>query len=171
MTDTEHAGLQVKGYFPGVIGMVTELHAVYYYEHWDFDISFETQVATELSEFLLAFQRTRDGFWAATMKGVFSGSIAIDGKDFGNTGVRLRWFIADPRHHRKGIGSALMKRAIDFCREQGHHQVYLWTFQGLDAARSIYERVGFRLSEEHDVYQWGRNIREQKFELNLVTSQ
>jgi hypothetical protein len=43
------------GYFPGAVGKITELHAVYYHENWGFDISFETQVGRELSEFLRDF--------------------------------------------------------------------------------------------------------------------
>jgi len=38
---------------------------------------------------------------------------------------------------------------------------------GLNAARRAYEKSGFRLCEEHDVAQWGQQIREQKFELGL----
>jgi len=42
----------VKGYIPGSIGRVAELHGTYYHEHWDFSEFFEAKVATELSEFL-----------------------------------------------------------------------------------------------------------------------
>ena len=57
--------------------------------------------------------------------------------------------------------------AVDFCRQRGYPRIFLWTFQGLAAARHLYEKCGFGLCEEHDVAQWGQRIREQKFELNL----
>ena len=40
----------------------------------------------------------------------------------------------------------------------------LWTFKGLDAARHLYERHGFRLAEEYAGAQWGVNLVEQRFE-------
>ena len=40
-------------------------------------------------------------------------------------------------------------------------------FRGLEAARNLYERVGFELVEEKEVAQWGTMIVEQKFELQI----
>ena len=48
--------VELTGYYPGVLGKITELHAVYYHEHWEFDISFETQVGMELCEFMSRFR-------------------------------------------------------------------------------------------------------------------
>jgi len=53
----------VKGYIPGSIGRVAELHGTYYHEHWDFSLFFEAKVATELSEFLGRYDEKRDAFW------------------------------------------------------------------------------------------------------------
>ena len=44
----------------------------------------------------------------------------------------------------------------------------LWTFAGLDAARRLYERAGFRLAEERRGTQWGIEVTEQRFELCLA---
>ena len=52
-----------------------------------------------------------------------------------------------------------------FSREQRFPRVHLWTFQGLDAARKLYEKNGFTLVEEHSFTDWGSPITEQKFEL------
>jgi GNAT superfamily N-acetyltransferase len=166
MSSSELCEVQITGYFPGVIGMITELHATYYYENWGFDLTFETQVGRELSEFMMDFQDSRDGLWIATINGEFAGSIAIDGRQSRKEGARLRWFIVHPQFQCKGIGGSLIEEAVDFCRKEGHSKAFLWTFEGLDAACSLYERVGFRLCKEHEVYQWGQNIKEQMFELN-----
>lgn len=159
--------LELTGYYPGAVGKITEIHATYYYEHWGFDVSFETQVGRELSEFIRDFEENRDGFWVARIDGEFAGAIAIDGGKADEKGARLRWFIVPTSFQGRGIGDRLIKRAIDFCVEAGFRKVYLWTFEGLDEARFLYEREGFQLSEEQAVYQWGQNIREQKFELDL----
>ena len=157
----------LSGYFPGAIGKVTELHAVYYHEHWGFDVSFETQVGRELSEFIDRFRRDRDGFWIANIRGKFAGAIAIDGSGTENQGARLRWFIVAEEFQGKGVGKLLIRKALDFCKNAGHQRVYLWTFEGLDAARSLYEAEGFELCEEHEVDQWGSHITEQMFQLYL----
>jgi GNAT superfamily N-acetyltransferase len=159
--------IKFGGYFPGVVSKITEVHAVYYYEHWGFDVSFETQVGKELSEFVRSFQAERDGLWTARKDEAFVGSIAIDGRDARSQGARLRWFIVAPDFQGTGIGNALITRAIKFCRSRKYPRIYLWTFKGLEAARRLYESHGFRLREEHDVAQWGQHIREQRFELIL----
>jgi GNAT superfamily N-acetyltransferase len=165
MNDQQRPEVDLMGYFPGVVGKITELHAVYYHDHWGFDISFETQVGRELSEFLSRFDPAMDGFWAAVQDGDFAGAIAIDGSQ--PEGARLRWFIVRSDLQAAGIGTALIRTAVDFCTAVGHKKIFLWTFKGLDAARTLYERAGFVLTEEHEVAQWGRVIKEQKFELAL----
>jgi GNAT superfamily N-acetyltransferase len=158
---------RLKGYCPGAIGKITELHATYYYNNWGFDVSFETQVGRELSEFISGFEEERDGFWIAEVDGYFAGSIAIDSRGGNVDGVRLRWFIVSPEYQGKGIGRTLLRTAVIFCKNVGYTDVYLWTFKGLDAARALYESEGFCLREEHHVKQWGNMITEQKFILQL----
>ena len=68
--------IHIGGYYPGVIGKITEIHAVYYHEHWGFDVSFESQVGRELSIFVNEFDEERDGLWVATAGGKFAGSVA-----------------------------------------------------------------------------------------------
>ncbi|RJR45377.1 MAG: GNAT family N-acetyltransferase [Desulfobacteraceae bacterium] len=154
-----------KGYFPGVLGKVIELHARYYHEHWGLDLSFETQEGRELCDFMSRFREGADLFRAALVDGTFAGAIAIDAGPRPEEGVRLRWFIVDPLFQGKGIGRRLLDEALSFCASAGYRRVYLWTFRGLDAARRLYEGAGFRLAEENEVAQWGQSVREQMFEL------
>ena len=166
-TESKRQSFHLGGYYPGVVGQITACHAVYYHQFWGFDASFETQVGRELSEFIARFDPLRDGFWSATVKGGFAGSIAIDGHPTATDGARLRWFIVAPEYQGYGIGKALMATAIQFSRTSTYPQIYLWTFEGLDVARELYERNGFRLTAEHQVRQWGRNLNEQQFVLVL----
>ena len=159
--------IKIHGYYPGVVGKITEIHAVFYNENWGFDVSFETQVGSELSEFIRNYDENRDGFWVATKEETFVGSIAIDGQKIHTDGARLRWFIVAPEFQNSGIGKKLISKAVEFCRLKKYAKIFLWTFEGLDAARRLYEKERFKLSEEHDVDQWGRHIKEQKFELIL----
>jgi GNAT superfamily N-acetyltransferase len=67
----------------------------------------------------------------------------------------------------RGIGNKLLKEAVEFCRKKKYGRVYLWTFAGLDPARHLYEKFGFKLCEERKGEQWGRAVTEQRFELVL----
>ncbi len=157
----------VKGYIPGSIGRVAELHGTYYHEHWNFTVFFEAKVATELSEFLTRYDEKRDGFWTASLKGCVEGSITIDGIQAEKEGAHLRWFIISDVLRGRGIGSRLIKEAVNFCRNKGYSRVYLWTFKGLNAAKHLYEKNGFKLVEEHIGEQWGSEVNEQRFELRF----
>jgi len=167
MANFQLSEVKLTGYFPGVVGKITGQHGIYYYENWGFDVSFETQVGKELSEFLMEFQENRDGFWVATITGEFAGAIAIDGSQADKEGARLRWFIVTPGFQGHGIGKGLLRESLEFCKMAGYKRVYLWTFKGLETARYLYEGEGFRLSEAHEVRQWGQDIIEQMYELNL----
>jgi|GEM_PF-6995462 len=80
-----------KGYIPGSLGRVVELHGAYYHDHWGFGLFFEAKVAVELSEFLKRYDETRDGFWTVLADGRVEGSIAIDGFHAESEGAHLRW--------------------------------------------------------------------------------
>ena len=157
----------VKGYIPGSIGRVAELHGTYYHEHRDFTVFFEAKVATELSEFLGRYDEKSDGFWTASLKGRAEGSITIDGIHAEKEGAHLRWFIISDVLRGRGIGNQLIKEVLSFCRNKGYRRVYLWTFDGLNAARYLYEKSGFELVEQHKGIQWGTEVNEQRFELSL----
>ena len=49
-----------KGYVPGSLGRVVELHGIYYHDQWKFGLFFETKVAVELSEFLKRYDEGRE---------------------------------------------------------------------------------------------------------------
>ncbi|UCD88998.1 MAG: GNAT family N-acetyltransferase [Desulfobacterales bacterium] len=159
--------VEVTGYVPGSIGRITELHAQYYFQNWGFGKFFEAKVATELSAFLNRFDEYRDGLWTLCLDNQVEGSIVIDGVKAASEGAHLRWFILSAKMRGQGLGNELMEKAVCFCREHQYHHIYLWTFEGLDAARHLYEKFGFRLVEEQTGEQWGTTVNEQKFALNL----
>lgn len=157
----------VKDYIPGAIGRVAELHGSYYHQQWGFGLFFEAKVAIELAEFLRRYDARRDGFWTTTLAGRVEGSITIDGLHAEGEGAHLRWFIVSDALHGRGIGHRLIHTALDFCRQRGYQRVYLWTFEGLHAARHLYEQSGFQLVEQHRGTQWGTEVNEQRFLLQI----
>ena len=161
-----HLGrLQIHaGPVPGAIGRIVELHATYYHRSVGFGLPFETKVARELCQFRERFDATRDGHWLAMDGNAIEAAITIDGIHADSEGAHLRWFIASDRTRGTGIGSALMDAAMAFCDAQKYRRVYLWTFEGLHAARHLYERHGFQLVHQQRGTQWGTEVNEQRFE-------
>jgi GNAT superfamily N-acetyltransferase len=155
------------GYIPGAIGRVAELHGLYYSEHWTFGLFFEAKVAIELSEFLKRYDADRDGFWTVSLDGCVEGAIAIDGIHADRDGAHLRWFIMSDKLRGKGTGTQMIDQAIGFCRQKSYKKTYLWTFEGLEPARHLYEKKGFRLVEQQRGEQWGTKVHEQRYELLL----
>lgn len=162
MTPTLH-----QGYLPGCIGRITELHARFYADHAGFGLYFENKVGRELADFCERYEAARDGLWLALVDGQVEGSIVIDGLHGQEDAAHLRWFIASPRLRGSGAGGRLLAAAVDFCRTRGYPRVRLWTFEGLEAARHLYEKQGFRLVRQEPGRQWGAEVNEQMFELVL----
>jgi len=144
-----------------------ELHAAYYSQDWQFGLSFEAKVATGLAEFLQRFDPERDRFWTVSLEGRVEGSLAIDGIDAGGDGAHLRWFILSDALRGQGLGKRLIREAVGFCSSKAYARITLSTFAGLDPARHLYEKFGFRLAEERRGNQWGREMTEQRFVLDL----
>jgi GNAT superfamily N-acetyltransferase len=159
-----------KGYLPGCIGRIAELHARYYHEHVGFGVQFESKVARELAEFCARYDDRRDGLWLALVDNVVHGSIAIDGAHGDQEGAHLRWFITSDSVRGRGIGNSLLATAMEFCRSQGYTRVYLWTFEGLTAAKHLYEKVGFKLVHQQTGTQWGSEVNEQRFARQFLPS-
>ncbi|MDJ0801845.1 MAG: GNAT family N-acetyltransferase [Desulfobacterales bacterium] len=155
-----------SGYLPGCIGRIAELHGSYYHAHWHFGLYFEAKVATELSAFLRRYDEMRDGLWCAVKNGRIEGAVVIDGIHAATEGAHLRWFIVSEALRGKGAGRQLLEAAIAYCRQKKYARVFLWTFEGLDAARHLYESLGFRLIHQQNGTQWGTTVTEQRFELD-----
>ena len=158
----------VKDYVSGAIGRITELHGTYYRQQAGFGLYFESKVACELSEFLRRYDGECDGIWLALSQGRIEGAIVLDGLTADGEGAHLRWFIVSDSLRGQGAGNKLITTALAFCRRRQYQKIYLWTFEGLNAARHLYEKHGFRLTREQRGNQWGSEVNEQRFEVQLT---
>ena len=165
-----HSTVAIKrltNYVAGVIGRVTEMQGVYYEAVWKMGVEFEALAAEGMAGFMRHFDPARDGLWVIEAEGRIVGSIVIVGSDPTFSMPRLRWFFIEPAYHGMGLGNQLLDAALDFCREAGFKKLILTTFAGLDPARHLYEKAGFRLTHEEDGSMWGTPRTEQVFELDL----
>jgi GNAT superfamily N-acetyltransferase len=153
----------VSGFMPGALGRVVEMHGRYYAAAWGFGASFEAEVAAELAEFCRRYDPARDGIWLACRGERIVASVALDHAGEGGA-ARVRWFIAEPDQQGAGIGRRLFDDLLAFAEATGQRHLYLWTFAGLAAARRLYDRAGFLLTEESLDTGWGPPVLAQRLD-------
>lgn len=153
----------VSGYLPGFTGRTLEMHMQYYSRTVGFGAFFEAAVGAALADLTGRLSHPLNQTWSALGGKRIVGSVSIDGETLGENRAHLRTFIIDDSVRGSGVGRQLLNRAVSFCDEQGFDETHLWTFKGLDAARHLYESVGFTLAEEQPGTQWGQLMTEQLF--------
>lgn len=161
----------VAGPRAGCVERITQLHVDYYARTQGFGPAFEAKVARELEAFSRRCRAGRDAMFLALGEAPvdgaerpIEGSVVIDGLHAHEEGAHLRWFITSDAVRGHGVGRQLLQRAVEFSDACGHPRLFLWTFAGLDAARHLYESVGFRLAHQAAGSQWGTVVQEQRFE-------
>jgi len=159
----------LRGFRPGLLGEVLALQARYYARAWGFGTFFEALLARGMAEFAGRYDPARDLILSAADGDRTVGSVTIDGSDprAPEGLLHLRWFILGEGSRGQGLGGALIDEALAFSRASGRPGVYLETFAGLEAARRLYDRAGFRLVEERSGDTWGTPVTEQRFVLRF----
>jgi len=152
------------GYEPGAAGRLCSLQSAFYAHEWKFTKDYEAVVARDMGSFLLRYDPERDLFLTAKIGGIIEGGIIIDGGEMPGDMVRLRWFILSDVLRGQGMGRTLIDAAMTFAAAHSYPKIYLTTFDGLDAARRLYEHAGFRLVHEAFGDTWGTPVTEQRFE-------
>lgn len=137
---------------PGDIGWVVQQHGEIYAREYGWNSKFEALVAGIASEFLLKFQPEWERCWIAELNGERVGAIFVVRKSA--TVAQLRMLILTPAARGLGVGGKLVDECIAFARLKGYKKMVLWTNSCLVAARGIYAKRGFHLtqSEPHEGY-------------------
>ncbi|MFH0759947.1 MAG: GNAT family N-acetyltransferase [Bacteroidota bacterium] len=149
---------------PADIDTVVRYHSEYYNEKYGFNHEFGEYVRKPLTD-LVERKSTKERVWLIRDSGSVKGCITLVHNS--DKEAQLRWYYVDETLRGKGLGSELIKRLIDFAREQDYRRVILWTVSLLKDARRMYEKHGFELQEEFTHTKWGLELTEQKFRLNL----
>ena len=80
-------------------------------------------------------------FWVAEADRQIAGMIGLMHSD--GTGEIRRLRVAE-QHRRRGVGTALLERALEFCREQNYLKLALDTFVDREPAVRLFEKFNFR---------------------------
>lgn len=149
---------------PGDIGYVIYLHGALYGREYGYEIQFESYVAKGLCEFYEQYDPKRNRVWVCEHNERMIGFLLL--MDRGKA-AQLRYFLIQPEYRGIGLGSKLLKLYMDFLRECGYRESYLWTTHELTTAAFLYTRLGFRLTEEKASTAFGKPLREQRYDLIL----
>ena len=157
---------EIRTYRPDDIEYIIKRHRELYEHEYDFASLFGDYVEKYVVEFNKCYDKTKENIWIAEVNSEPVGVIAIAKLD--NDTAQLRWFLIEPEMRGKGLGSKLMKIAMDFCREKNYNHVLLWTADVLKTARHIYKNYGFNLTESVDNTSWtDKLIKEERWDLYL----
>lgn len=151
---------------PGDIGYVTYLHGKLYKREYGYERQFEIYVAKGLCEFAEQYNPERNRIWACEHNERMVGFLLL--MDRGKA-AQLRYFLIETEYRGIGLGSKLMNLYMDFLKQCGYKESYLWTTDDLPVAASLYKRVGFRLTEEKESTAFGKRLKEQRYDLSVPT--
>jgi GNAT superfamily N-acetyltransferase len=149
---------------PGDVEQIVKMHGTLYAREYAFDSTFEDYVARPLNQFVRS-RGPRDQIWLARRTEQIVGCVAIVEASAGE--AQLRWFLVDPSARGSGLGTRLLREAVEFARTSGYSSIFLWTVSALEDAARLYQRAGFAKVEAKPGRHWGVEVVEERYVLAL----
>lgn len=102
-----------------------------------------------------------DSFFVIEEDGQIVGTVGVKGET--KDDALLRRLFVDLKHRRRGYGTELLKRAIEFCRSKGYRRIYFRCTDRMADAMRLCLKSNFRETEKLEV----GGFRIHKLELEL----
>ena len=150
---------------PGDMGWVVQQHGELYAREYGWNAEFEALVASIVATYIRKFQPDWERCWIAEVDGARAGSAFVVRKS--KTVAQLRLLILRPEARGLGLGTRLTDECIAFARARGYRKMTLWTNSGLDAARGIYAKRGFKLVKSERYEGFGHSLVGETWDLRL----
>lgn len=155
----------IRPYQQKDIEYIIKRHRELYETEYGFGSEFGDYVEKHVLQFNENHDKNRENIWVAEVNNRLVGVIALVKVD--DFTAQLRWFLIEPEIRGRGLGHKLMKIVIDFCKEKNYRHVLLWTVSVLDAARHLYKKNGFELTETKINDTWGNRLTEERWDLHF----
>lgn len=95
----------------------------------------------DLNDINSHYQNLGEAFFVASANGKVIGTVGIKQED--ERTAMLRRLFVDPTYRRKQVGTLLIDRAIQFCREVGYSEVMFKTTSTMQSAVQLCQKKGF----------------------------
>ena len=152
---------------PGDMGYVIYLHGDVYSKEYGYTIAFENYVAAGLHDFVSGYNPERDATWVCEHQNHIVGFLLL--ADRGNGSAQLRYFLLLPEYRGIGLGKKLMDLFMQCLEQRNYSHAFLWTTNEQHEAASLYRRYGFRLTDEKGSIAFGKQLKEQRYDLRLIS--
>jgi len=149
---------------PGDIGYVIYMHGRLYKKEYNYGIEFETYVAAGLAEFYQQYDPQKDRVWICEHRNNIVGFLLLMHR---GDAAQLRYFILKPQYRGIGLGNKLMALYVEHLKQCKYKVSYLWTTDELPASAHLYQKFGFKLTEQKPSTAFGKPVTEQRYELVL----
>lgn len=150
---------------PGDMGWVVQQHGEIYAREYGWNSEFEALVADIAGKYLKNYQPDWEKCWIAEIDGERVGAVFVVRKSA--TVAQLRMLILTPAARGLGLGGRLTDECLAFARSKGYKKMVLWTNSLLEAARAIYAKRGFVLTQSEPHHSFGHDLVGETWELRL----
>ncbi|NIG54534.1 GNAT family N-acetyltransferase [Chitinophaga sp. Cy-1792] len=149
---------------PGDLGYIAYMHGDLYARECSYGLKFESYVLDGLSDFAREYDDRKDKVWICQHNGRIMGSLIAQHR---GEQLQLRYFIFLPEYRGIGLGKRLMYEFMAFMKERQVSQAYLWTTEEQQVAIGLYQRAGFRLTQESTSDSFGKPVTERRYDMTL----
>jgi len=101
---------------------------------------------SDLNKIAETYGGKREAFFIVEDEGNIVGSVGV--KEESPSEALLRRLFVDSRHRKRGYGSGLAGKAIEFCREKGYKKIYFRCTDRMSDAMRLCLKNGFRETEK-----------------------
>lgn len=152
------APILLRDHHVGELGWLIHRQGILYNREFGWDIRFESLIAGIYREFQEAGTSPPKRLWIAERAGKILGSVFVIPYEGSSETAQLRMLYVEPEARGLGIGTLLVKQAVEFARANGYSRMRLWTQENLASARKIYSAQGFQMVDSEPHHSFGKDL-------------